>query len=401
MGPLSYRPKPGRSIMLFQVIVIPVTLLATSAVGQMQMPMHHDPVAEFLMQQASGTSHDPAAVSKPMLMMNFDKWMLMAHGNVFVNQVVETGPHGADRFFSTNWIMGMAQRPLAGGQLLLRSMLSLEPATIGTAGYPELFQTGEGLINRQHAHDFFMELAAEYAVEVAPGTIGYIYAAPVGDPALGPVGFPHRASAAEIPQAPLSHHLQDSTHIADGVMTIGARQGEFGLAVSGFHGAEPDNQNRWDIDEGRLDSWSIRGTWDPTPRWTAQISTGHLHHPEAADPLSVQRTTASAAYSDGNWSSSVIWGWNHKSDNDSNGLLAETVFRFNVSNYLSGRFEILKKEEFSGTIKALTAGYTKDIYRTGDLLGGVGGNATVYAAPDGTHPLAFYAFVRVRNESHQ
>ena len=184
-------------------------------------------------------------------------------------------------------------------------------------------------------------------------------------------------------------------------MTIGARQGAFGVAVSGFRGREPDNQNRWDIDKGRLDSWSLRGTWDPAPQWTAQISTGHLHRPEAADPVDAQRTTASVSYSDGGLSSSVIWGWNHKSNNDSNGLLAEGVYRFNRSNYVTGRFEILKKEEFNGTIKALTGGYTKDIYRTRDFLGGVGGNVTVYAGPDARHPLGFYAFVRLRNENQK
>jgi hypothetical protein len=243
-------------------------------------------------------------------------------------------------------------------------------------------------------------------VDLGHQTIGYIYAAPVGDPALGPVAFPHRASAMEIPQATLSHHLQDSTHIASSVLTIGAKQNPFGLAVSAFHGREPDD-NRWNIDKGSLDSWSVRATWDPTPNWSAQISTGHLEQPEITEPGNIHRTTASVSHSTGDWSSSLIWGWNHKKEHETHGIVAETNFRFNQSNYLAGRFEVVDKDELSPThdvftVKALTIGYTKDIFRSRNLLGGVGGNVTVYGAPEalkeryGNRPLSLYVFARVR-----
>jgi hypothetical protein len=352
----------------------------------MQMP---DPARELLMQQASGTAANPALAPMQMQMTMWEDWMLMWHGAAFVNQVVENDG-GSQKLFSTNWLMGTADRPLAGGHLLLRSMFSLEPLTVGKSGYPELFQHGEGLINRQHPHDFFMELAAEFAVDIGHHTIGYIYAAPVGDPALGPVAFPHRVSALEIPQAPLGHHNEDSTHIASSVITIGAKQGPFRVEMSGFRGREPDNDNRWDIDQGRIDSWSVRGTWDPTPNWTAQFSTGHLNDPERDEPGDIQRTTASATYSDGDFSGSLIWGWNHRSNSDSNAFLAETSYRFNASNYVTGRFEAVR------STKALTGGYTKDIYRSPILLGGIGGNVTAYRHGDST-PLSFYLFVRVRN----
>jgi hypothetical protein len=376
---------------LILIALISIPAFAQHEHMQMSMPAtaQKDLASEFLMGEASGTSHDPSAVSMHMSMTMFDKWMLMAHGNAFVSQVVQSGPRGGDQFFSTNWVMGMAERPLAGGHLMLRSMLSLEPLTVGKRGYPELYQVGEGLVDRQHPHDFFMELAAQFAVDIGHETVGYIYAAPVGDPALGPVAFPHRASAAEIPQAPLSHHLQDSTHIAGSVVTIGAKQHAFGLALSGFHGREPDN-NRWNIDKGSIDSWSIRGTWDPTPNWSAQLSTGHLQHPEAAEPGNIQRTTASVAHSDGEWSSTLVWGWNRRSGNNANSLLAETNRRFNVSNYVTGRFETVRG------VKALTGGYTKDVFRSRDLLGGVGGNVTVYRKAN-EHPLSLYLFARLRS----
>jgi hypothetical protein len=282
---------------------------------------------------------------------------------------------------------------------MLRSMLSLEPLTVGDK-YPELFQTGETIHHRpivdaQHPHDFFMELAAEYAHELPGGAIGYVYAAPVGDPALGPVGFPHRASAMEIPQAPLSHHVQDSTHIASSVITLGEQRGMFGVAVSGFHGREPD-ENRWDIDTGRIDSWSARATFDPTPNWSAQISTGHLRQPEAAEPGNIQRTTASVSYSTPTWHSSLIYGHNDKTHGRSaNAYLAETVKQFG-SNYLTARGEIVDKDELpvAARIRALILGYTRGI---------VGVNVTLYDFPRalepfyGSHPRSFYLFVRLRS----
>src|SRR5439155_7064906 len=205
--------------------------------GMEGMQMATDATSEFLMRQASGTSMNPAATPMHMTMSQHGDWMLMLHGRAFVNQVVQSGPRGDDKFFSTNWIMGMAARPLGGGHLMLRSMLSLEPLTIGKK-YPELFQTGETIggrpiIDAQHPHDFFMEVAAEYAHPLTARTVGYIYVAPMGDPSLGPVAYPHRASASEIPQAALSHHVQDSTHIAASVITLGAQSGMMGYALSG------------------------------------------------------------------------------------------------------------------------------------------------------------------------
>ena len=380
-------------------LTIALFFICNSALAQhehMNMGAAQPDIArELLAQQVSGTSENPSAAPMQMSMTNWENWMLMWHGTAFVNQVVQTDG-GGDQFFSTNWIMGMAQRPLAGGQLLLRSMFSLEPMTIPKNGYPQWFQSGEGLINRQHPHDFFMELAAEFAVDLGHQTAGYLYAAPVGSPALGPAAFPHRVSSLEIPQAPLGHHLEDSTHIASSVLTIGAKQKQFGLELSAFHGREPDNSNRWDIDKGSIDSWALRGTWDPSPNVTAQISTGHLRNPEVDEPGNLQRTTASATYFKDDFAASVIWGWNHKSGGNWNGLTAEASWRFNTSNYITGRFEIVQKEEFPNAIKALTGGYTKDVYKSKTLLGGVGANATV-SDSGGSHPLSFYAFVRVRS----
>ncbi len=390
------------------------------------MQMQSDGTSELLMRQASGTSMNPAAAPMHMAMTQHGDWMLMLHGLAFVNQVVQSGPRGEDKLFSTNWLMGMADRPLGSGHLLLRSMLSLEALTVGKK-YPELFQTGETIggrpiIDAQHPHDFFMELAAEYAHPLTGNTIGYIYAAPFGDPSLGPVAYPHRASASEIPQASLSHHTQDSTHIAGSVLTVGAQSGMFGYAFSGFHGREPD-EKRWDIDTGKIDSWAARFTFDPSPNWTAQVSTGHLKHPEAAEPGDVQRTTASIAYSNvtsiGQWDTSLVFGHNSKSvGHDGSSWLAESVLQFAGRNYITGRAEAVDKDElFAGQnvppaiehglfrVKALTLGYSRDLLTTSEITGALGGNVTLYALSKqikpfyGSSPHSVYFFVRLRGGS--
>src|SRR5262249_13008132 len=162
---------------------------------------------------------------------------------------------------------------------------SLEPATVTGRRYPLLFQTGETafgvpLVDAQHPHNLIMELGVHYIHQLTESAILDLYVAPVGDPALGPVAYPHRASAAELPQAPISHHWQDSTHISDDVVTLGVRYRRIKLEASGFHGAEP-GENRWIIQSGAIDSWSTRLWFFPSRDWAAQVSVGRIAHPEA------------------------------------------------------------------------------------------------------------------------
>ena len=394
-----------KSIALALILAAPV-----ASAQHMHHQMMSDPTTDLLMRQASGTSMNPSAAPMEMTMFHRGDWMLMLHGAGFVSSVWQSGPRGADKLFSTNWIMGMANHPLGGGQLMIRSMLSLEPVTVGDE-YPELFQTGETLhgrpiVDAQHPHDFVMELAAEYAHPLTDTTIGYVYAAPFGDPALGPVAYPHRASAAEIPQATLSHHVQDSTHIAGSVLTLGAQSGKLGYAFSGFHGREPD-ENRWDIDTGKIDSWSARLTYDPTANITAQISTGHLRHPEATEPGDVQRTTVSVAYTDARWSTSLIFGHNDKTDgHDTTSWLAESVLQFGRGNSLTGRAEVVDKDEIVEhrvfRVTALTLGYSRDVWQAAPFVAALGGNVTLYSIPGelkseyGNRPRSLYLFIRLR-----
>jgi hypothetical protein len=276
-------------------------------------------LGEIQHHSTSGTSAEPNSTPMPMFMTMRGKWMLMFHGEAFLNALQQGGARGADKIFSTNWFMPMAQTQLGRGTFTARVMLSLEPATITQRYYPQLFQQGETafgkpIVDGQHPHDFIMELAALYDLKIGEQSLLSFYFAPMGDPAMGPTAYPHRASASENPIAPLGHHLEDSTHVSADVITAGFTYKRARIEASGFHGREPD-EFRWDIDSGKIDSWSIRATFNPAPNWSAQYSIAHLTSPEALHPAEdLQRMTASVMYNrplmHGTWASTLLWGRN-------------------------------------------------------------------------------------------
>ena len=318
---------------------------------------------------SSGTSAEPDSTPMPMLMTMRGEWMLMFHANVFVTDLQQTGPRGGDKFFSTNWLMPMAERRLGPGQLTLRTMFSLEPATVTKREYPLLFQQGETAFGKpiadgQHPHDFLMELAALYDLRVGERTLVSFYAAPVGDPAIGPTAYPHRASAAENPVGSLGHHQQDSTHIADDVVTVGVTHGMVRLEASGFHGREPD-EYRWNLDTGAVDSWSTRLTVQPGRNWSGQYSYARIKSPEELFPGEDQaRTTASVMYNrplrEGNWASTAVWGRTRSLGDDAkeNSYLLESLVRFRKKNYAWTRLENAgRSNELLNGARPLPAGF--------------------------------------------
>ena len=256
---------------------------------------------------SSGTSIEPASTPVPMLMTERGAWTLMLHANVFAadTQQQANSPRNRDAFFSTNWVMPMAQRKLGPGTLTVRAMFSLEPATVGNRNYPELFQQGETafgapIVDGQHPHDFFMEVGALYDVPLGKNKLLSLYAAPVGDPAIGPTAYPHRLSASEDPIAALGHHQEDSTHIAFNVVTGGVTYKWARVELSGFHGGEPD-ESRWSIEPSpnghAMDSVATRLTISPSADWSGQYSIAHIKSPEALySGEDQQRQTASVMY---------------------------------------------------------------------------------------------------------
>ena len=370
----------------------------------------------YLMILSSGTSLNPLAWNLPMLMQRRSSWTLMYMVQAFILDTQQSGPRGGDKFYSTNWGMASAQHSLGKGQIMFDAMLSLEPATVTNRSYPLLFQTGETaygrpLVDAQHPHDFVMALGAHYVLPMGDHTLLHFYYAGVGDPALGPVAFPHRASAMELPQAALGHHWEDSTHIASNVATIGVKYRWIRLEASGFHGGEP-NENRWNIDWGRMDSFSGRVSWFPAKQWSAQFSAGRLTKPEPLEDSDVVRMTGSVQYtrarSNGEaWSSSFIWGRNHKTEGgqDTNAWLIETLFPATAKDFLTGRFEVAAKDEIlpqAFRVKVFTGGYTRDLSSRSNLETGIGANITGYAIPAavqpayGQHPWGVSVYFRVR-----
>jgi hypothetical protein len=311
--------------------------------------------------------------------------------------------------------MASAEHSLgAKGAFQADLMMSLDPATITGERYPLLFQTGETAYGRplydaQHPHNFIMALGFHYSYEIAEDTTIHFYFAPVGDPALGPVAYPHRASAEELPQAPISHHLQDSTHISDDVVTVGISHKKLKLEASGFHGAEP-GENRWIIQQGPIDSWSTRLWFFPTNNWAAQVSVGRITHPEALEPGDQVRSTGSLSYTKDGWSSTCVWGRNHDTATyrDTNSYLLESVLPISRKNFITGRIELVDKDELylpvpgSFRIGAYTLGYTRDITLFSHIETGMGANFSAYTLPDaikpyyGTHPIGGNIFIRLR-----
>lgn len=379
----------------------------------------------------SGTALQPASTPMYMRHKQSGGWLLMLHYNVMAGVNSQGGPRGVTKIESANWIMPMAYHKLGKGTVQLRGMFSLEPFTFPPGGSPLLFQTGEtykgrALIDRQHPHDLFMELSAQYTLPIGERGTWFTYVGYPGEPALGPVAFMHRASASENPSATLSHHLQDSTHISFGVLTSGFTYRWFKLEGSVFNGREPD-ENRYDFDSHKWNSRSARLSFSPNRDWTAQISHGFLRSPEGQEPeVDVRRTTASLQYNRplarGNWATSFIWGRNHTSGggevHNLNGYTFESTVNFLDRNHLYTRLELVDKNELlrasdrsllgiaddhpSFRIGAYTFGGAREVFNNKTVSAAIGSDLTFYSKPAvldqlyGSSPVSWKLFLRLR-----
>jgi hypothetical protein len=325
----------------------------------LQEPVNMPGVENSVGYLASGTSIEPRTTSESQSMIHtsLGNWTAMFHANAFLSDIRQTGPRGGDKLFSTNWFMPMLTRQFGRNTLTFRTMLSLEPATVTKRMYPLLFQTGESafglsIVNGQHPHDFIMELSGRYDFRLSDHAQAFIYGGPAGEVALGPTGFPHRASSSENPVAAIGHHQEDSTHIATNVVTLGLTGGPVQIEASTFHGQEPD-ENRWNFNTGRPDSFSTRLTVSPHRSLSAQFSTGRINNPEALDPkLDTVRTTASfhhnIRFSRGHVASSLIWGRNKDLKNGErrifNSYNSEVTVKFLNRNWLWTRIESVDRD---------------------------------------------------------
>jgi len=401
----------------------------TAHASHSNTPAMADPLGVPMDRMGSGTTWIPDAVSLPSRHYVAGAWDLMLHGFAFVQQNKQGGSRGETQFGSLNWGMFMASRELAGGRFQARTMLSLDPATVTDRGYPLLLQTGEAfggraLHDRQHPHDFLMELGALYERPVSKRLGVSLYVAPSGEPALGPVAFMHRPSAMDVPTAPLGHHWQDATHISFGVVTAGVFTHTMKLEGSVFNGREPD-QHRWNVDPIRLDSYSGRLTVNPNANWSLTGGYGYLESPEALHPdESMHWVTASALHgmklgTDGQWSSVAVWGANkHASTDLTHSILLESEAILDRRNTVLARAEWVQKSSedlFVDTpanglashelfnVSSLSVGYIREVSRWNGATIGVGAMGTVNVVPSALEqsygsrtPLGALVFLRVR-----
>jgi hypothetical protein len=369
--------------------------------------VHERPDNVSIAQEGSGTSLLPYETPSYALHRHAGEWMLMAHWQAFLQYIVEGSNRGDDQLGSVNWLMGSASHALGSGRLQMRGMISLEPATIPGCGYPDLLASGEEckgdvIHDRQHPHDLFMELAAIYDRPITRRVSLQLYAAPVGEPALGPVAFPHRQSAASNLVAPITHHWFDATHVSFGVLTAAAYGRSWKAETSQFNGREPD-ERRTDFDFASLDSWSARFWFLPTRRWALQASGGHLHEVETGQngvpATDVTRVTASATYhrmTAGHvWASTLGWAQNRGAGAAATGaMLAEGSLTVEDRDTWFGRFELsektgrelgLESDDVVGLAK-VQAGYTRYLSAWHGLKAGFGGSVSASIVPEQLKP---------------
>ncbi|OAP31828.1 MULTISPECIES: hypothetical protein [unclassified Sphingobium] len=380
-----------------------------------------------MMRDASGTAWQPDSSPMWAIMGKTGAWSTMAHGFVTLIHDNQGGPRGDSKTFSTSMLMGMAQRTLGAGTLTLRAMGSLDPL-MGKSGYPLLLATGETadgrteLIDRQHPHDAFMELAATYSYPLGQDLSGFIYLGLPGEPALGPATYMHRFSGMTNPEAPISHHWLDSTHVTFGVATAGLIYRGLKLEGSIFTGREPD-EHRWDIERPRMDSWSVRATVNPTANLSLQASHGFLKSPEGLHPEeNVRRTSASITWNlplgeNRNWQSTLAWGQNDPSGNEhghrTDAFLLDSAVQLGRWTVF-GRAENVDKDELFGDVhqgdslsgrvfnvsKFSLGGYHS--VRLGKVALDLGGLVSKYDLPRdiqpryGSNPTSFMLFTRLR-----
>jgi hypothetical protein len=404
------------------------TVHADSITGSMSMPAR--PFGIPMTRMGSGTAWLPDASAMRAWHFTAASWMLMLHGDAFLQYDYQDGPRGAEQLGSINWGMLMAMRQLGGGTLHLHGMASAEPLTIGASGYPLLLQSGETfegepLHDRQHPHDLFMELSGLYEQAVTRRVGVTLYAAPVGEPGIGPVAYMHRPSALNDPLAPLAHHWTDATHITYGVVTAGVFTKHVKLEGTLFNGREPD-EDRYDFDFDALDSYGARLSVNPTAHWGLSASYGYLKHPEALHPDQNQhRLGASVLHTvrlgrQGEWASALVYGANkHVEPSGVTGpwehsIMAESNLQLDRANSVYGRAEYVHKsgEELSLSdplsaedydIGNLSLGYIREFAGYRGATFGLGARAAINLIPDALEevygsraPLGVAVFLRVR-----
>ena len=386
----------------------------------LDLPMNRD---------GSGTSWVPDETPMYAYMIHGKKWMTMIHGSFFLRynkqDLFNSGSRGGRKIDAPNWLMAMTQRQIGkNGLFSINTMFSFDPFLVGPGGYPLLYQTGESykgnkLVDIQHPHDLFAELSVNYTQRVAKDADVSLSFGYPGEPALGPPVFMHRLSAMNDPDAPLSHHYSDATHITFGTSTLGFRYKDIKLEGSIFTGREPD-EYRYNFDAMRFDSYSLRLSYNPSKEWALQVSNGWIHSPESAEPQqNVDRFTASAIYTkmlddDSFIATTLVYGQNHFSDNHKTlpSVLLESSWQMHKTA-VYGRYEYVRKDadelDLTGTyplnpnftINAFTVGVNRILTTIAKTNLAAGVQSTLNVSPSelktlyGSTPVGFEVYLRI------
>ena len=420
-------PTTTRSAPAEQGIAQPAAEAAPMEHSQMAMDAHAGHTMAMtgalgaypMARESSGTAWQPDASEHQGLLTMSGDWTLMAHGVVNLVYDHQSGPRGGDKAFASGMLMGMARRPLGNGTVQLKAMLSPDPL-MGRSGYPLLLASGETangrdrLIDRQHPHDFFMELSASVSQNIGTGSSVFLYAGLPGEPAFGPPAFMHREAILDSPEAPISHHWLDSTHISFGVVAAGLVIDAVKAEVSRFNGREPD-QHRWNIETGALDSTAVRLSWNPTRELSLQGSWGHFTDPEQLEPgVDQKRWSASALYAHEvapGWKLAGTLAWGRKSahGHSDDAYVAEASLK-HAGWTAFGRGEITENRELTEveggpaySVGKVSLGAVRDFRIAPNVSFGAGGLVALNFVPDAlaplygsNNPIGAMAFVRLK-----
>jgi hypothetical protein len=402
-----------------------------AAEQQIQMPMaatgHSDHAMSGALgpypmtRESSGTAWQPDASQHAGLMKMSGDWMLMAHGTLNLVYDHQSGPRGDDKTFVSGMLMGMASHKLGDGTVQFKAMLSPDPL-MGKSGYPLLLASGETadgvhrLVDRQHPHDFFMELSASVSQNIGPNSSVFLYGGLPGEPAFGPPAFMHREAILDSPEAPISHHWLDSTHISFGVLTGGIVLDRVKLEISRFNAREPD-QHRWDIETGPLDSTAVRLSWNPTRTLALQGSWGKFKDAEQLEPgVDQKRLSASLLYANDvapGWhlAGTLAWGRKTVEHHGDDAFVAEASVKHEGWTVF-GRGEVTENRELTADphshgpayrVGKASIGAVRDIRIADHFSIGAGGLFSLNFVPDslaplygGNTPVGAMGFVRLK-----
>lgn len=373
-----------------------------------------------MQRESSGTAWQPDTSEHMGLMSIAGDWTLMGHGVLNLVYSHQSGPRGDDKAFASGMLMGMARRPLGNGTIQFKAMVSPDPL-MGPSGYPLLLASGETangrdrLIDRQHPHDLFMELSASASQNIGPKSSVFLYAGLPGEPAFGPPAFMHREAILDSPEAPITHHWLDSTHISFGVVTAGLILDRVKIEASRFNGREPD-QHRWNIETGPLDSTAVRVSWNPTPELALQGSWGHFRDPEQLEPgVDQKRWSASALYArevapGWKFAGTLAWGRKTVEHHSDDAFAAEASIK-HAAWTVFGRGEMTKNRELvegleqgpAYRVAKVSIGAVRDFRVASHLTLGAGGLFAINFVPKDLEtlygsktPTGAMAFLRLK-----